>query len=857
MFRKTVDILEKEIGTSISNGLSKTEAKLRLEKNGENALIEKKPKTYFKMFIDQINEPIIYILLAAMVICLLPQINEVSDAIIIGMVVLLNAIIGVIQEGKAQASLAALKKLSVPICLVRRDGQVIELPSPELVVGDIVILEAGRTIPADLRLTFSSNLKIDESSLTGESVPVEKHADFVAEGDDLPLGDRLNMAYMTTTVSYGRGEGVVVATGMDTEIGNIAKLINEAGDSLTPLQLKLADLSKLLGIISLALCAILFVTAIIRGEPMLEMLIVTISLAVAAIPEGLPAVVTIVLAIGVQRLVKVNTIVKRLPSVETLGAVTVVCSDKTGTLTQNKMTIKEEWLIDDSFKDEFLNGFLLCSDASIDLDGNRIGDPTELAFLDLANTRDISKSQLDAKYPRIDELAFDSDRKMMTTLHKIDDKFIAYTKGATDQILELCDGLTKKQIEEINAKMSDMSNKALRVLALAKKEYASNSKLEETSLTFVGLMGMIDPPRPEAKLAIEQFKKASVRTIMITGDHKQTAFAIAKELGIATDISQCMEGTDITEETLAENIDKLSVFARVSPENKVQIVKALKAKGHIVSMTGDGVNDAPSLKTADIGVAMGITGTDVAKSAADMVLTDDNFATIEKAIVEGRGIYENIKKTVIFLLSSNMGEIICMLIAVLSGLPVPLQAIQILWVNLLTDSMPALALGVDENDKKQIMSKPPRKPKESLFAHEGWWLTFGYGTLIGLLTLSGFFIGLSHTATIGEEAALMLARTYAFSVLAVSQLFHAIGMRDIRQSVFKLKHSTNKLMTFAFFFGLALQWAVTEIPFLNEMFHTTHLRVNDWGVILSLAIVPVIVHEIVALFFKINKKKTA
>ncbi|MDR1101090.1 MAG: cation-translocating P-type ATPase [Clostridiales bacterium] len=871
--QKTIDESEKELGADINSGLTVVEAGERLEKYGANELKQKKPKTYFQMFIAQLNEPMIYILLAAMAVCIF--LNEISDSMIILAVILINAIIGVVQEGKAQAALEALKRLTVPVCLVRRAGVVQEISAPELVPGDVVVLEAGRQIPADLRLIFTSNLKVDESALTGESVPVEKDAQFTAaKGENLPLGDRANMAYMTTQVTYGRGEGVVCATGMKTEIGKIAKMIDEADETMTPLQKRLADLGKLLGVVTVAICALLFLVAIIRDKPIAEMLITAISLAVAAVPEGLPAIVTIVLALGVQRLVKVNTIIKRLPAVETLGAVTVVCSDKTGTLTQNRMTVVKQSVIrggdgvlsdvNDEIDEELLQGFLLCNDAVISDDGTRIGDPTETAFLDLGLLWKTDKVKLDEKYPRISEKAFDSVRKMMTTLHETENGRVAYTKGAADEILKRCThirvqgedirAINKADLASIHGATGEMAQSALRVLALARREYEKGEELAEDKLIFVGLMGMMDPPRPEAANAVRIFKKAGVKTVMITGDHKETAFAIAHELGIAETIEQCMEGSELDAfgegeaaiDKLAERIGGLCVFARVSPEHKVMIVKALKNNGNIVSMTGDGVNDAPSLKNADIGVAMGITGTDVAKSAADMVLTDDNFATIEKAIEEGRGIYENIRKAVLFMISSNFGEIVAMLTAILSGLAAPLRATQILWVNLITDSLPGLALGADKNAASQIMSRKPRDPKEHLFARGGIALTVGYGAIIGIITMLAFIWGSGGSLERGQ--------TYAFTVLALSELFHAIGMRDVRRSVFRMNHAENKLMIAAFLGGVALQVAATEIPFLNELFKTTPLSGMEWLYLAALSLVPLVVHELCVVVFMLKDR---
>jgi Ca2+-transporting ATPase len=872
-----------QLGVDSHIGLSDAEAKERLEKYGPNAFQEKKPKTKLQMFLSQLRDPMIYILFGAVVISLF--LKEVSDSVIILAVILLNATIGVVQESKAEKSLEALKKLSSPMALVRRNGVPVELPAADLVVGDIVILEAGRIIPADLRLISTINMKVEESALTGESVPVQKDAGFIAEGD-VTLGDRLNMAYLSTSVAYGRGEGVVVKTGMETEIGKIAKMINESVDEMTPLQRRLGDLGKLLGILAIVLCVALFAVALLQGRDVMEMLLTAISLAVAAVPEGLPAVVTIVLALGVQRMVKVNTIVRKLPAVETLGSVSVVCSDKTGTLTQNKMTVTKVY-VDEALRNVaelrydtdklFIDGFVLCTDATIE-GSTRLGDPTELALLDMGIDHGAVKKDLESSEPRINEQAFDSDRKMMTTVHRNSDgNVIAYTKGAMDRIIENCSeiiingqirSITNEDKEKVQAAAKEMASMALRVLALAIKQ--DNHAAEETNLVFAGLVGMIDPPRPEAGEAVEIFKGASVTTIMITGDHIDTAFAIAKDLGIAERMEQCITGDKLnhmTQEELNAAVPELRVFARVSPENKVMIVNAFRSHGHIVSMTGDGVNDAPSLKAADIGVAMGITGTDVAKGAADMVLTDDNFASIQKAIEEGRNIYNNIKKTVIFLLSSNLGEIITMFVAITAGLAAPLRAIHILWINLITDSLPALALGVDSGDP-DAMKNAPRDPKESLFAQGGLATTIFFGVVIGAITLSAFLImpfralleaGLAINLdnlkqVLSNETIYIQSQTYAFTTLGISQLFNAIGMRNLNRSIFRYNHLENKMMVIAFIFGFLLQIGVTEIDILIDVFGTRELSLREWSELVVLSTAPLWFHELFV-FVRFMKRK--
>ena len=859
-----------ELGSSPA-GLSAQEAAARLARDGENALKEKDPPTRLQMFLAQLRDPMIYVLIAAAVISI--ALREFSDAVIILCVVLLNAIVGMVQEGKAQRALDALKKMSSPTATVRRDGVVQELPAAQLVKGDIVLLDAGRVVPADLRLVSCASLKADESALTGESVPSEKDAAFIADGE-IPLGDRHNMVYSSTNITYGRGEGIVVATAADTEIGKIAAMLQDK-DELTPLQKSLAVLGKLLGIIAVLLCAALFGIALLQGRDVVEMLLTAISLAVAAVPEGLPAVVTIVLAMGVQRMVRVNSIVRRLPAVETLGAVSVVCSDKTGTLTQNKMTVTQVYLdgeektpdqLHSDTNQLFLDGFILCNDASIQGE-NRIGDPTELALLDMGAPLGLTREGLESAAPRINEQAFDSGRKMMTTVHRNPDgKVVAYTKGAVDQLLRRCIGIaekgtvrpiTEEDKERILAAASGMSRQALRVLAMAVK-YDDDTATEE-DLNFVGLVGMIDPARPEAKAAVESFREAGITTIMITGDHRDTALAIAKELGIAESEDQCITGEELdamSEEELAKRIAGLRVFARVSPENKVGIVKALKANGKIVSMTGDGVNDAPSLKAADIGVAMGITGTDVAKGAADMVLTDDNFATIEKAIEEGRGIYNNIKKTVIFLLGSNLGEVISMFTAIVAGLASPLKAVHILWVNLITDTLPALALGADDKPIG-IMKRKPRDPKDSLFAGGGLFLTLFYGVLIAMMMLAAFlYLPITQLLAAGSPInvgtidelltgdLLVRAQTFAFTVLAVSQLWHSLGMRDVDTSIFITIRHENKLTLLSFFGGLALQICATEIPLFAGVFGTATLAFVEWLGLIVFSMLPLLFHEI-------------
>lgn len=872
---KSITEIEKLLGTSEKNGLTESEAEKRRNQYGENRLKDQKKKGIAALFFEQLNDPLIYILMVAIIVSLF--LKEAGDAGIIAVVIVLNAVVGVIQEGKARKAIEALQKLSSPKALVKRDGREQEIESGLLVPGDIVFLEAGRQVPADLRLIQAVNLKIEESALTGESIPTEKTSVSLSGGEK-GLGDRINMAYMTTTVTCGRGEGIVTATGMDTEIGKIANLIEDGKNELTPLQKRLADLGKILSAAAMGICLFLFLVAVFQKRNIGDMLLTAISLAVAAVPEGLPAIVTIVLALSVSRMVKVNTIVRKLPSVETLGAVSVVCSDKTGTLTKNRMTVQEcfvdgkiieKGMLDKAQHNFFLEACTLCNDAMIK--ETRIGDPTELSLLDLALSYEFEKEGLEKRYPRIDELAFDSERKRMTTVHKREGREIAYIKGAADEMINRCATVcmygkevtfTAKAKREALKAVDEMAYRALRVLALAIK--TKGNLKDESNMTFVGLVGMIDPPREEVKAAVESFKNAHVDTVMITGDHVDTAFAIARELGITNRREQCMTGAEIdqySEEAFLELVDEIRVYARVSPEHKVKIVDALKKKGKVVAMTGDGINDAPSLKAADVGIAMGKEGTDVARNAADMVLTDDNFATIEKAMREGRGIFENIRKTILFLLSSNFGEIITMLAAVLAGFPTPLKASHILWVNLITDSLPALALGVDKNDTDALMREPPRKSKDSLFSHGGLSCTLCYGAVIGIISLLAF-LTVPYTELLRENLPVNLAnlnkilqitsvlnkaQTHAFTVLGMSQLVHAIGMRDVNKSVFKMNHLNNPYMLLAWGIGLFLQVLVTEIPYFVELFGTSRLSLAEWEMLGILSLTPLIIHELLIL----------
>lgn len=897
----------KLLGTDKTTGLTEEEAAKRLELYGKNKLAEKAKEPWWKIFFSQFNNAMIFVLFAAIIVTAIVSVYETvkclrgggtfdffsvgdwPDVIIILAVVIINAIIGTVQEIKAQSSLDALKKLSSPETTVIRDGKRRKIKSEDLVYGDIVVIEEGDTIGADIRLIESYNLKVNESSLTGESTQVEKSAG-VTLSEPVGIADRINCAYMSSPVSYGRGLGVVIAKGMETEIGKIATAIDEEPEELTPLQKVLAKLSKSLGLITLAVVIAVFIADLIwifidgRGtvvEAYIETILSSISLAVAAIPEGLPAVVTIVLAIGVQKMVKANTIVRKLPSVETLGAVSVVCSDKTGTLTQNKMTVVEAYqsgriverkdfasVAETDFR-LLAKGMCLCSNATVD--EGVYGDPTEIALVNFAGELGMKKSELERQTPRTDELPFDSERKMMTTVHDEGDRKIAYTKGALDSILAHTNAISEngvirpitdediKKIYEIN---SYFSGKALRVLALAIRE---TEKPNEEELVFVGLVAMVDPARPEAKGAVEKFKKAGIVTVMITGDHKDTAFAIAKELGICEDKSQCKTGAEVdalTEEELREACKTTRVFARVSPENKVQIVKAFKANGNICAMTGDGVNDAPSLKAADIGIAMGITGTDVAKGAADMVLTDDNFASIEKAVEEGRGIFANIKKTILFLISSNIAEVLAMFLIICVGLPAPLIAIHLLWVNLITDSLPAIALGMDKTSS-DVMNDKPRDPSESIFAHGGMALIIVRGAILTVSVLLAYFsVGWLNGAyslsaiknLFLDEEILHQAQTMAFTTLAFGELLHMLGMRDENKSFVTVFKSKNVMMAIAFVAGIALQFAVIEIPAIRTVFSTANLNPTEWLITAVCSFAPLIWHEIVVFVKYIRKQ---
>lgn len=883
-FSKSTNEIFKELNVNPLTGLTSDEVTARLNQYGLNKLEGKPKKSLFSLFLAQLKDMLIYVLLGAAIITLF--IGEYVDSIIILLVVILNAVIGVIQEAKAEKAVEALQQMTTPRSLVRRDGEVKEINSEEVVPGDIVILDAGRYIPADLRLVESANLQIEESALTGESVPSSKDADKLLEDPKTPIGDKVNMAFMSTLATYGRGEGVVVATAMNTEIGKIAKILEEDDNEMTPLQKRLDELGRILGFIAIGICAVIFVVAIIQKRDLFEMFLTAISLAVAAIPEGLAAIVAIVLALGVTRMSKINAIVKKLPAVETLGSVNIICSDKTGTLTQNKMTVVKQYTlhnlkdiaVDDTRpmqagKDEaeLIKSLVLCSDATYE-NNEGTGDPTEVALIILGNRFQLTKADLNARYKRVAEKPFDSDRKLMSTLNEDSAGYRVHTKGAIDNLLSISStALINGQLVPLTDALKadylriteEMSDAALRVLGVAYKDTDRILDPEdmEKDLTVIGLVGMIDPPRLEVKESIREAKAAGITPVMITGDHKNTAVAIARELGIASSIKQSITGAeieDLSDDEFATKIRDYRVFARVSPEHKVKIVRAFKSQGNIVSMTGDGVNDAPSLKYADIGVAMGITGTDVAKGASDMILTDDNFSTIVNAIEEGRNVYNNIKKSVIFLLSCNLGEVITILTSILFFWPIPLMPTQILWINLITDSLPAIALGIDPGDK-DVMKKKPRNPKESFFAAGAGVRAVIGGILIGILTLAAFYFGLAeHGYSLGApdipEEILTYARTMAFVVLAASQLFYSLTMRNPSKSLFQIGFFSNKYLIGSIIVGLFLQLMVISVPFLASAFKVRNLSLRDWGIVFVFALVPFVVNEIIKFFTRVAMK---
>ena len=901
-FNKKVEDVEKELKTDKEKGLTEEQVKEIRNQKGYNELQAAKKKSMFQRFLDQFKDFSIIVLIIAAIVSGIVGVSEgegITDTIIIMIVVIVNAVIGVAQESKAEKSLEALQKLSDHASKVIRNGDLQVVPARELVPGDVVALDTGDYIPADLRIIEEANLKSQESSLTGESVPVEKTAE-VIEDAEIGIGDRKNMLFSSSLVTYGRGKGIVVETGMTTEVGKIAGMINSTEKQETPLQQKLNKLGKTLGIAAIIICVVIFVIGLLQGKEPIHMFMTAVSLAVAAIPEGLVAVSTIVLAIGVQKMVKRNAIVKRLPAVETLGSSTVICSDKTGTLTQNKMTVEKifwndairdaENIPEDEIDEELTKlvyANMLCNDTKISKDGTLTGDPTETALVDMAFNLNFDPSLYD-RAPRVQEIPFDSDRKLMTTVNEVNGKYIVYTKGGIDELLKRCTAYEinneihtnlDNYINKIREKNEEMAREALRVLGCAYKEIDHIPSKEEMTtiendLIFIGMVGMIDPPREEAKVAVEKCKTAGIKVVMITGDHKITATAIAKKLGILENEDEAITGSELeqmTDEELEQNVRKYSVYARVSPEHKVRIVNAWQKNGEVVAMTGDGVNDSPALKKADIGCAMGVVGTDVAKEAADVILTDDNFATVVSAVEEGRRIYDNILKVIQFLLSSNVGEVVVLFFATLltplfgkwfgitdiSSLEI-LLPIHILWINLVTDSLPALALAFDPANS-DIMERKPIKPGKGVFTKGMTWRVFYQGVMIGLLTLAAFMIGLATTTTPIEgltldESKIEVGQTMAFVTLAFSELVHVFNVRNNKKSVFKTGIFNNMKLIGAVVISALLMLVILLIPGLREIFSIPVLPRENIIELVLLVLAPLAIVEIFKLL-KINSAK--
>ena len=896
-YNKTSEYITKKLETNIVLGLTEQDIQKRREKYGLNEIKEEKKTPLLIKFLEQFKDFMIIVLILAAIVSGVVGYAKgegITDSIIIMIVVIVNAIIGVAQENKAEKSLEALKKMSAYSAKVVRDGKILVIPSSELVPGDIVLLETGDYVPADIRLIEAINLKAQEASLTGESVPSDK-CEKVLTDTDVGIGDRNNMVFSSSLITYGRGKGIVVETGMNTEVGKIAGILNSTEKSDTPLQQKLNKLGKTLGIASIAICAVIFAIGMLQGKQALDMFMTAVSLAVAVIPEGLAAVSTIVLAIGVQRMVKKHAIVKKLPAVETLGSASVICSDKTGTLTKNQMTVKklffngkifniEEINTNDSNPEleRLVNISMLCNDSKVGSNNKITGDPTETALIDMGFQLDFTPAVFD-QMPRVYEIPFDSERKLMTTVHKIsDNSFVVYTKGGVDELLEKCDKY------QANGKMENIENfrndvkianeklaqQALRVLAMAYKEMdhmPTDSEKEELEkkLTYIGMVGMIDPPRDEAKVAVEKCKHAGIKTVMITGDHKATAVAIAKELGILEDGQEAITGLELskmTDSELIERVENIRVYARVAPEHKVRIVKAWQANGQVVAMTGDGVNDAPALKTADIGCAMGIVGTDVAKEAADVILTDDNFSTVVSAVEEGRRIYDNILKAIQFLLSSNVGEVVVLFLSIILapllankfGIAInliePLLPIHILWINLVTDSLPALALAFDPANS-DVMNRKPIDGKKGIFTKGMTWRIAYQGIMIGLLSLAAFVIGISTknvpevNGLTPEQVRVEIGQTMAFIVLAFSELIHVFNVRNNKESLFKTGIGGNKKLIGAIGLSSLLMIVILAIPALREVFSIPILPAQNIIETIILIIAPVIIVEI----FKVLK----
>lgn len=855
-FTKSKEEVLHSLDTDVKEGLSSQEAEKRLQSFGRNELDVKKKESIVKKVIGQLEDPMIIVLLIAAFLSYVSSgFKDWTDSVIILLIVVINAIISISQENNANKSLEALQKMSAPLAKVIRNKKMEHIETAMLVPGDIIELEAGDLVPADVRILSAANLKADESAMTGESVPVNKK---VLEGlpDDTVLADRKNMLISSTVITNGRATCVVTNTGMNTEVGRIANMLITEDNNTTPLQRKMAEISKLLSIICLGICILMFVVGILYSRPILEIFMMAVSLGVAAIPEGLAAIVTIVLALGVQRLVKRHAIVKKLPAVETLGAASVICSDKTGTLTQNKMTVVETFVHGNETQEQLLEIGTLCNDSKLTVDGSEFrvtGDPTETAFVSKAYEEKLDKNELETSLPRVAEIPFDSERKLMSTIHKTEQGYRVMVKGAPDVLLNRCT-IDEADAQKIAAKNADMASNALRVLGVAYKDITGIpeellSEDIENQLTFVGLVGMIDPPRQEVKEAVAQCYDAGIRPVMITGDHKLTAVAIAKELAIFRSGDLAMTGVELDmmpQEVLEEEVAKYSVYARVSPEHKMRIVKAWQANGMVVAMTGDGVNDAPALKVADIGCAMGITGTDVAKGAADMILTDDNFATIVHAVEQGRGIFSNIKKSIQYLLSCNIGEIITIFVATaLNFHQMPLVAIQLLWLNLVTDSLPALALGM-EPVEPGVMKQKPRDSRKSIFADGFAASMIFYGVLVGVITLAAYWLG--EYVLSNPNVADGTANTMAFATLVFGELTRAFAVRSETRSIFSIGVFSNSAMNKAFLVSLALQLAVLFIPFLQEIFKVQSLTGMEWLIVILLSLVPLIVSEITKAF---------
>jgi Ca2+-transporting ATPase len=860
---KTSAQVLKELETNAAAGLSQDEAAARLDKYGRNELEAQQKESLLSRLLNQLKDPMIVVLLIAAVLSLFASGGgDWIDALIILLIVVINACISISQEDNAEKALEALRKMSAPLAKVMRDGELVRVETAELVPGDIILLEAGDLVPADARILESANLKADEAAMTGESVPVTKHA-VNGLSEDAALGDRENMVISSTVITNGRATAVVTGTGMNTEVGRIAGMLQESGDTTTPLQRKMTEISKTLSFICLGVCAVMFGVGLLQRKELLEMFMTAVSLAVAAIPEGLPAIVTIVLALGVSRMVKKNAVIKKLPAVETLGCASVICSDKTGTLTQNKMTVVDVWTLKEPHRSDTLVIGALCNDTILTYAENgsavTTGDPTETAFVTIACAEGLDKNKLELERPRLMELPFDSERKLMSTIHpNPKGVYRVMVKGAPDVLLGRCNRVLNQEEIPLNGAISrqiaaaneEMAGRALRVLGCAYKDIPElpaelNSDELENQLIFAGLVGMIDPPRLEVKEAVAQCYAAGIRPVMITGDHKLTAVAIARELDIFCDGDLAITGEDLDfmpQQLLEEDVEKFSVYARVSPEHKMRIVKAWQARGMVVAMTGDGVNDAPALKVADIGCAMGVTGTDVAKGASDMILTDDNFATIVSAVEQGRGIYANIKKAIHYLLSCNIGEIITIFVATLFGFhQMPLIPVQLLWLNLVTDSLPALALGM-EPVETGVMDQKPRDAKENLF-HKAFSIRLAWqGIMVGLLTLTAFYLG--ECVYTDPASADGVANTMAFATLTLSQLFHAFDVRSESGSLFKIGVLSNPAMNKAFAVGLLMQLAVLLVPPLQLVFSVVSMNSIEWITVFALSVAPIVICEL-------------